>query len=96
MPNLEQKINVRDSVIKSYYFSKSSSDLEYFIGSESSSFSNLSIAIQAKEKINSSLIDTIKILSQEITEYESDKVEAQNAKKDLETSFANFSAIKTD
>jgi peptidoglycan hydrolase-like amidase len=92
--NLEQKINVRDAVIKSYYYSKSISDVEYLIGENSNSFSNLSIALNAQEKINSSLIDTIKILSKEITDYESDKIEAEKAKKDLETSFQNFLTIK--
>jgi len=92
--NLEQKINVRDSVIKSYYYSKSTSDIEYIIGEDSNSFSNLSVALNAQEKINSSLIDTIKILSKEIGEYESDKIEAEKAKKDLEASFQNFLTIK--
>jgi len=93
--NLEQKINIRDSVIKSYYYSKTTNELEYLIGANSSSFSNLSIALQAQEKINSSLVDTIKILSKEIGEYESDKIEAEKAKKDLEQSFQNFLAVKS-
>lgn len=92
--NLEQKINVKDSVIKSYYYSKTSSNLEYLIGENSNSFSNLSIALNAQEKINSSLLDTIKILSKEIGEYETDKAEAEKAKKDLELSFQNFVTIK--
>lgn len=92
--SLEQKINVRDSVLKSYYYSKSLNELEVIIGESSSSFSNLSIALQAKEKINSSLIDTIKILSKEISEYESDRLEAEKATKELELSFKNFLAIK--
>jgi peptidoglycan hydrolase-like amidase len=92
--NLEQKINVRDSVIKSYYYSKSSNDLEFIIGENANSFSNLSIALNAQEKINSSLIDTIKILSSEISDYESDKKEAESATKELQTSFQNFLVIK--
>lgn len=92
--NLDQKVSVRDSVLKSYYYSKSVSDIENFIGVDSSSFSNLSISLMGKEKINSQLLDTIKILSQEIIDYEADRKKANLAKADLEKSYQNFLAIK--
>ncbi|NBO21849.1 hypothetical protein EBU94_00700 [bacterium] len=92
--NLDQKISVRDSVVKSYYYSKSSNDIDFFIGSDTSSFSNLSISLMGKEKINSQLLDTIKILSKEITDYEEDRSKANLAKADLEKSYQNFLSIK--
>jgi len=92
--SLEQKMSVRDSVVKSYYYSKSSSDIEFLIGENENSLSNISIGLLAREKINSSLVDTIKILNKEIDDYQKDKDEASKAKNDLETSYQNFLALK--
>lgn len=92
--SLNTKTDVRNSVLKSYYYLSSGSDLEYLIGQESSSLSNLTISLYAKEKINTSVVDTIKILSKEITDYESDRKVAQEAKTDLQKSYQSFLAIK--
>jgi len=92
---LNQKFSLRDSVIKSYYYSKSSNDIEFLIGANSDSFSQISVGLTAQEKINSQIVDTIKILSKEIIDYENNKNEAEKAKNDLELSFQKFLTVKT-
>lgn len=93
---LDQKISVRDSVIKSYYYSKTSSDVEFIFGENENSLSNISLSLQAQEKINSQMVDTIKILNKEIADYESNKDQAQKVKGDLEKSYSNFLALKNN
>lgn len=91
---LNQKFSLRDSVLKSYYYENSSNDVEFIISEGGNSFSNISVSLMAKEKVNSEIVNTIKILSKEINEYEDNKKQAQKAKSDLEISYKNFLAVK--
>lgn len=92
--NLNKKTDVRNSVIKSYYYLSSGSDVDFLIGQDGGSISNITLNLYAKERINNSVVDTIKILSKEITDYESDRKVAQEAKADLQKSYQNFLNIK--
>ena len=92
--SLNQKFSLRDSVLKSYYYAKTTNDVENIFGTESNSFSQISVGLIAQEKMNSEIVDTIKILSKDINDYESNKTQAESAKKDLEVSYQNFLAIK--
>ena len=91
---LNQKFSLRDSVIKSYYYAKTTSDVEFILGEETSSISNVTVGLFAQEKLNSQIVDTIKILSKEISDYEKNKQEAEKAKKELEESFKKFQTAK--
>ena len=93
--NLSKKSEVRDSIVKSYYTLGSINSLEVIIGS-SNQFRDMALGFQAQEKLNSQMVDTIKILSREITDFEKDKVESQQVKKDLEDSYQKFLAVKNN
>ena len=92
--SLSTKINVKNSILKSYYSMGNVNSIELMFGSES--ISELTLGFQATEKMNSQMLDTIKILSSEITDFEKDKIESEKAKKDLEESYQKFLSVKNN
>lgn len=93
--SLSKKIEVRNSIVRSYYSLGNVSALEVLIGT-SSQMKDLAVGFQAQEKMNSQMVDTIKILSTEITDFEKDKVESEKAKKELEESYQKFLSLKNN
>lgn len=93
--SLSTKVNVRNSILKSYYSLSNVSSVEVLFAS-STDVRDLALGFQAQEKLNSQMLDTIKILSTEITDFEKDKIESEKAKKDLEESFQKFLAVKNN
>lgn len=93
--SLSKKIEVRDSIVRSYYSLGNLTSLEVLVGS-SPQIKDLAISFQAKEKMNSQMVDTIKILSSEITDFEKDKTESEKAKKELEESYKKFVVLKSN
>ena len=91
--SLSKKIEVRNSIVRSYYSLGNISTLEVLIGG-SSQVKDLALGFQAQEKMNSQMVDTIKILSTEITDFEKDKIESEKAKKELEESYQKFLSAK--
>lgn len=93
--SLSKKMEVRNSIVRSYYSLGNINSLEVLIGS-SNQIKDLAVGFQAQEKLNSQMVDTIKILSSEITDFEKDRAESEKAKKELEDSFKKFVALKNN
>lgn len=92
--SLSNKIDLRNSVVKSYYIKGNINTVEVMFSSNSD-IKDLTVAFLAQEKLNSQMVDTIKILSTEIIDFEKDKGEAEKAKKDLEESYKKFVSLKS-
>ena len=93
--SMSKKIEVRNTIVRSYYSLGNVNSLEVLIGS-SSQIRDLALGFQVQEKLNSQLVDTIKILNSEIIDFEKDKKESEEVKKDLEESYKKFLAVKNN
>jgi len=94
---LEDKINFRNSILRTYAKRSVLSDLELFFSSKGlSGFQLSNLTYSVNKSINSRSLEVIGLLNDEISTFEENKKEAEELKFKMETTQANLVSLKNE